>query len=167
MSDDLAEQDKAWQEYQHYLLGHVRPTRSRIVRLSYADLVAWGACDLREQFRADFPDGLAAPGPNVAAWLALLDRGYARGLGFPYSQTLDPSWRVRLCGADLRRYDFSEAELMGADLGGADLRGVNLRGAMLGAARLYRADLRGADLRGAFLKRANLFGARMDEAPAE
>jgi hypothetical protein len=159
MSDDLSRRDQEWQHYRAYLLKHVRPKHVCPPCVTYADLVAWDACDLREQFQRDFPDGLVGPGLSIAAWLDLLDRGYARGLGFIYAQTLAPAWRIVLCGADLRRYDLTDAELTGADLAHCNLAGVDLRGAHLGGARLYRADLQGADLRGAFLKRTNLLGA--------
>ena len=69
-----------------------------------------------------------------------------------------------LAGVDLRRRDFSGANLAGADLEGAVLhravlRGANLEGANLLGANLNKADLTQANLRGADLTTAMLFEA--------
>lgn len=64
--------------------------------------------------------------------------------------------RANLAGLDLRRFNFSMADLRGADLRGADLREAILKYADLRNADLIEANLEGAcidftDLRGAKL----------------
>lgn len=71
-------------------------------------------------------------------------------------------------GANLRRANLGEANLMGANLEGANLMEANLRGANLMEANLWnahliKADLRGANLGKAYLKEADLRGAIIDD----
>jgi uncharacterized protein YjbI with pentapeptide repeats len=68
--------------------------------------------------------------------------------------------RARLVEANLASFDLSSAELKGADLQNARLRGSNLTDTNLAGANLSGADL--SQVIG--LERANLAGARCDEA---
>lgn len=87
---------------------------------------------------------------------------------------LNPTRKLELSGADLKRADLSggdltlanlrqatlfQADLSGADLSGADLRTSHLIGANLSGARLVETDLRGANLLGADLSGADLTAA--------
>jgi uncharacterized protein YjbI with pentapeptide repeats len=67
--------------------------------------------------------------------------------------------RVTFKSADLRRADFS-----GANLARADLRFAKLSGANLAGATLREADASGADLRGALLQGADATGLDVDSA---
>ena len=67
--------------------------------------------------------------------------------------------RATFKSADLRRADFS-----GANLARADLRFAKLSGANLAGATLREADASGADLRGALLKDASTSGLDVDSA---
>jgi uncharacterized protein YjbI with pentapeptide repeats len=72
--------------------------------------------------------------------------------------------QVQLAGANLETANLSRANLSGADLRGSSLIGASLYGANLSGANLRGADLRGADLRNAYFGRADLTGARLDQA---
>lgn len=79
----------------------------------------------------------------------------------------DDERRANLCGADLTRADFSNADLRGirlvqAFLGGANFKGADLRNADLRAAFLGRADLQRANLTGTLLNNADLRGANLE-----
>src|SRR5262245_30248262 len=64
-----------------------------------------------------------------------------------------------LAGANLKRFDLTQAHLPGANLAHA-----NLHRALLAGANLAGANLTGANLNKSDLKRANLSGARLGEA---
>lgn len=72
---------------------------------------------------------------------------------------LEEYGRDCLCGADLRGFDLSHADLTNADLHGADLTGADLSYANLHGADLSCACLLGANLAGAGLHRACLLAA--------
>lgn len=65
-------------------------------------------------------------------------------------------WQANLSGADLAKANLNGSDLWLANLEGARLHGAKLRGAHLGGANLRGTDLRGADLTGANLRKANL-----------
>jgi uncharacterized protein YjbI with pentapeptide repeats len=64
-------------------------------------------------------------------------------------------------GADLRKMNFSGANLKGADFTGSDLRGANFASAVLVGATFKNSDLSGANLSGADLTRAHFEGTRL------
>ncbi len=64
-------------------------------------------------------------------------------------------------GADLRKMNFSGANLKGADFSGSDLRGANFANAVLVGATFKSSDLAGANLSGADLTRAHFESTRL------
>ncbi len=81
--------------------------------------------------------------------------------------------RARLVGAilpgadELRKANFTEADLQGQDFRGEDLSGANLAKANLTGCELSQADLSNANLERALLNRADLFDARLAGARLE
>ena len=69
---------------------------------------------------------------------------------------------VNLSGANLSGANLSGANLSGANLSGANLSGANLWGTNLERASLERAELRGAKLESAYLGQADLKGANLE-----
>ena len=71
-----------------------------------------------------------------------------------------PPFRLNLVGANIRRTDFSRANLTDGDLTDADCSYVNFRGANLKNTKLTRTKLNGADLTDA----KNLTKEQIEEA---
>src|ERR1700691_4144997 len=96
--------------------------------------------------------------------LLFLVVGMLAGTGFSASPAAasSPAHKPKHCvpgpGADLRRCNFSRANLAGVNLTGADLEGAKLK-----RTNLTGADLSGAAMNGVQLSRARLSGADLNE----